>query len=191
MASHLSLDEASEAMRHALQETVRKNSFLFLVQAGLMIFAGLVALIYPLLSSVALAVLLGWLLILMGGAQLISLIGSTRVPHFWLQLLSAALAVLVGFLFVTNPGAAVETLALLMIIFFMIEGMSKIVFSLSVRPLKNWGWVLLSGIVGVLISLFLLSSPALSIVLFGILIGVQLVSEGIAIGWMAWHIRRG
>jgi uncharacterized membrane protein HdeD (DUF308 family) len=189
MAKPLSLDAASSAMREALQQTVRKNSLLFLVQAALMIVAGLAAFIYPLLSSVALAVFLGWMLIFAGIVQVISLIGATKVPHFWLQLVSAVLSVIIGFLFVRNPGVAVGTLALLLIVFFMVEGMSKVVFSLTVRPLANWGWVLASGVLGVLIALYLLSNPTLSLVMLGLFIGVQLISEGVAIGSMAWRAR--
>ena len=189
MAKPLSLDAASSAMREALQETVRRNSLLFLVQAALMIVAGLAAFIYPLLSSVALAVFLGWMLIFAGIVQVISLIGATKVPHFWLQLVSAVLSVIIGFLFVRNPGVAVGTLALLLIVFFMVEGMSKVVFSLTVRPLANWGWVLASGVLGVLIALYLLSNPTLSLVMLGLFIGVQLISEGVAIGSMAWRAR--
>ncbi len=139
MAKPPSLDAASSAMREALQETVRKNSLLFLVQAALMIMAGLAAFVYPLYSSVALAAFLGWMLIFAGVVQVISLIGATKVPHFWLQLVSAVLAVIIGYLFVRSPGAAVSTLALLLIVFFMVEGMSKVVISLTVRPLANWG----------------------------------------------------
>jgi uncharacterized membrane protein HdeD (DUF308 family) len=189
MAKPLSLDAASSAMREALQQTVRKNSLLFLVQAALMVVAGLAAFIYPLLSSVALAVFLGWMLIFAGIVQVISLIGATKVPHFWLQLVSAVLSVIIGFLFVRNPGVAVGTLALLLIVFFMVEGMSKVVFSLTVRPLANWGWVLASGVLGVLIALYLLSNPTLSLVMLGLFIGVQLISEGVAIGSMAWRAR--
>ncbi len=176
MAKPLSLDAASSAMREALQETVRRNSLLFLVQAALMVVAGLAAFVYPLLSSVALAVFLGWMLIFAGAAQVISLIGATKVPHFWLQLVSAVLSVVIGFLFVRNPGVAVGTLALLLIVFFMVEGMSKVVFSLTVRPLANWGWVLASGVLGVLIALYLLSNPTLSLVMLGLFIGVKLIS---------------
>ena len=174
-------------MREALQQTVRRNSLLFLLQAALMVVAGLVAFVYPLYSSVALAAFLGWMLIFAGIVQVISLIGATKVPHFWLQLVSAVLSVIIGFLFVRNPGVAVGTLALLLIVFFMVEGMSKVVFSLTVRPLANWGWVLASGVLGVLIALYLLSNPTLSLVMLGLFIGVQLISEGVAIGWMAWR----
>ncbi len=190
MAKPLSLDAASSAMREALQETVRKNSLLFLLQAALMVVAGLVAFVYPLYSSVALAAFLGWMLIFAGVVQVISLIGATKVPHFWLQLVSAVLSVIIGFLFVRNPGVAVGTLALLLIVFFMVEGMSKVVFSLTVRPLANWGWVLASGVLGVLIALYLLSNPTLSLVMLGLFIGVQLISEGVAIGSMAWQARK-
>ncbi len=190
MAKPPSLDAASSAMRKALQETVRKNSLLFLVQAALMVVAGLVAFVYPLYSSVALASFLGWMLIFAGVVQVISLIGATKVPHFWLQLVSAVLSVIIGFLFVRNPDVAVGTLSLLLIVFFMVEGMSKVVFSLTVRPLANWGWVLASGVLGVLIALYLLSNPSLSLVMLGLFIGMQLISEGVAIGSMAWQARK-
>lgn len=189
MADKISLSEASEAMRHALQDTVKRNAWLFLIQAALLVIAGAVAIIYPLFSSVALALFLGWVLIIVGILQVVSLIGSTKVPHFWLQLVSAVLAIIVGFLFVNNPGAAVETLILLLIVFFMVEGVSKIVFALSVRPLQNWGWVLASGVVGVLISAYLLGNPALSLWLLGIFTGIQLISQGVAIGSLALKAR--
>ncbi len=190
MPQLMTINEASAAMREALRETVKKHSSLFLLQAALMILAGIMAFAYPLLSSAALAVFLGWMLIFFGVSQIISLIGASQIPHFWLQLISAALAMLTGFLFVRNPGVAVGTMSLLMIVFFMVEGVSKIVFSLTVRPFPNWGWLLASGLLGVLIAVYLLSNPSLSIVVLGLLIGVQLVSEGAALGWMAWHAKR-
>lgn len=190
MTEPMSLDAAADAMRDALQKTVKYNSLPFLIQAALMLVAGIAAIAYPLLSSVALAIFLGWMLIIVGAVQAIALVGTTKVPHFWLQLISAALSVIIGIIFIRNPGGAVATLALLMIVYFMVEGMSKVVFALTVRPLENWGWVLASGLLGVAISLYLLSNPELSLVLLGILIGIQLISEGIAIGWMAWQARK-
>jgi hypothetical protein len=67
--------------------------------------------------------------------QGISLIGAQNVPNFWLQLVSAVLSIIVGVLFLHRPGEAVATLALLLIVFFMVEGFAKLVFSLT--PLKG------------------------------------------------------
>jgi len=46
----------------------------------------------------------------------------------------------------------------------MVEGISKVVFSLSVRLLPMWGWVLASGVLGVLIAFYLLGNSTLSLV---------------------------
>lgn len=181
-----SLEEASAAMAAAVRHTVRKHRLWYGLQGVLMVLAGLVAIFYPLASSVAVTVFLGWLLILVGVFQAIGLVGAGRVPHFWLQLVSVLLCILIGFLFVRNPAIGVSTLSLLMIIFFAAEGMAKVVFSLTIRPLPKWGWVLLSGILGLILSAFLLASPVTAIWVLGLLIGIQLAGEGAALAAMAW-----
>ena len=100
----------------------------------LLIVVGILAIIYPVITSAAAVVLLGWLLIISGALQGLSLIGARHVPHFWLQLISVILAVLVGLLFLRDPAQGMLTIALLLIVFFMMEGISKVVFALTIRP---------------------------------------------------------
>jgi uncharacterized membrane protein HdeD (DUF308 family) len=190
MTEEMTLDAAADAMREATRKTVRRGSLLYLIQGILLVIAGVLALVYPLITNIALVVFLGWMLLLSGIVQAVTLIGGGKTPDFWLQLISAALSVVVGFLFLRNPAVAVGTLVMLMSVFFMIEGISKTVFSLTIRPFPNWGWVLASGILGILIAVWLLANPGMSLLLIGILIGVQLVAEGIAIATMAWMARK-
>lgn len=190
MTEQITLNAAAEAMREATRKTVRRSSLLFLVQGVLLVVAGILALLYPLITNVAVAVFLGWMLLLCGMVQAVTLIGGGKTPDFWLQLISAALSMIVGFLFLKNPAAAVGALVMLMSVFFLIEGISKTVFSLTIRPFPNWGWVLASGILGILIAVWLLANPGMSILLLGVLIGVQLTAEGIAIATMAWMVRK-
>ena len=84
----LSLDAAAEVFREAMRDTVKRYSLWYLIQGVLLIAAGMLAIIYPVLSSAAVVVLLGWLLIISGVVQGLSLIGARHVPHFWLQLIS-------------------------------------------------------------------------------------------------------
>ena len=187
----MSLEAASEVMREAMRQTVKRHSLWYLIQSGLMILAGILALVYPIMSSVAVVIFLGWLLIISGVIQAISLIGATAVPHFWLQLVSVALFVIVGALFLRNPGESLLTLTLLVIVFFIIEGISKVIFSLTIRPFPNWGWVLLSGIVRIVLALILWASiPVTAIWLLGVLLGIELISEGLALGYLAWQVRK-
>ena len=62
----MSLDAAAQVMREAMRETVRRHSLWYLVQGGVIILAGILALVFPVASSFAAVLLLGWLLIISG-----------------------------------------------------------------------------------------------------------------------------
>jgi uncharacterized membrane protein HdeD (DUF308 family) len=186
-----SLESAARAMREAMRETVKRHSLWYLIQSALMVLGGILALFYPILSSFAVVLFLGWVLIISGIVQGISLIGAQNVPHFWLQLVSVVLSVIVGALFLRHPGEGLLTLTLLLIVFFMVEGISKIIFALTIRPFPNWGWVLISGVIGILLSFYLWASlPITAIWLLGVLLGIQLICEGVALGYLAWQARQ-
>ena len=122
--------------------------------------------------------------------QGISLFDARKVPHFWLQLVSVVLSVIVGVLLIRHRGQGLLVLTLLLLVYFMIEGISKVIFALTIRPFPNWGWVLASGIIGILLALYLLASlPVTAIWLLGVLLGIQLICEGAALAYLAWKVR--
>jgi uncharacterized membrane protein HdeD (DUF308 family) len=186
----MSLDTAAQVMREAMRETVNQHSLLYLVQGGVMVLAGILALVYPVASSFAVVALLGWLLIVIGFVQGLSLWDARNVPQFWLQLVSMLLSVMVGVLLIRHRGEGLLVLTLLLLVYFMIEGISKVIFSLTIRPFPNWGWVLASGLVGILVALYLWASlPVTAIWLLGVLLGIQLICEGVALSYLAWKVR--
>ena len=187
----ISLDAAAQVMREALRDTVKRYSLWYLIQGVLLVLAGLLALIYPLVASVAVIYLLGWVLIASGVLQGIGLIGAPKVPHFWLQLVSVVLSIVVGVLLLSNPEGGLLIMTLLLIVFFMAEGISKIVFALTIRPFPAWGWVFGSGLVGILLAFYLFASlPVSSDWVLGFLLGLLLVSEGAAMTYLAWRVRQ-
>lgn len=58
----VSIAEASDVFREALRNSVRRHSFWYLVQGIMLTVTGLLSVIYPVISSVAVVTLLGWLL---------------------------------------------------------------------------------------------------------------------------------
>jgi len=186
----MSLDAAAQVMREAMREKVKQHSLWYLVQGGVMILAGILALVYPVVSSFAAVFLLGCLLIVSGIVQGISLIDAREVPHFWLQLVSVVLSVIVGVLLIRHRGAGLLVLTLLLLVYFMVEGISKVIFSWTIRPFPNWGWVLASGIITILLAFYLWASlPITAVWLLGVLLGIQLICEGTALGYLAWTVR--
>ncbi len=127
-------------------------------------------------------------MIVSGVVQGISLIDARDVPHFWLQLVSVVVLVIVGVLLLRHRGAGLLTLLLL--VYFLVEGISKVIFSLTIRPFPNWGWVLASGVVTILVAFYLWASfPITAIWPLSVLLGIQLICEGAALGYLAWQVR--
>jgi uncharacterized membrane protein HdeD (DUF308 family) len=186
----ISLEAASEVMRQAMRDTVRRYSLWYLLQGVLMVVAGILALVYPLVASTAIIYLLGWVLILSGVVQGIGLIGARHVPHFWLQLISVAISIIVGVLLLREPEGGLLIMTVLLIVFFMVEGMSKVIFALTIKPFPAWGWVLASGLVGIALALYLFANlPVTAEWVLGFLLGILLVSEGAALTYLAWKVR--
>src|SRR6476659_155909 len=158
----ISVDAAAATMRDALRETVRRYSLLYLTQGVLMLVTGVLmlvtgvlALIYPWISSVTIVRLLGWFLIISGMLQGIGLISARAVPYFWLEVISSVLAIVIGLLLLRHIDAGILFFGVLFIVYFMIEGILKTMFALTIRPLPNWGLVLASGIIGIALSVYL------------------------------------
>lgn len=191
MAGEISVNQASAVLREAMRDTIRRRSRWYLVQGGILVVAGVVALVSPLLAALGAVLFLGWLLVFAGLGQGIGLIGATQVPYFWLQAVSAVLAVVVGWLLITRPEAGLAAGALLMVVFFMVEGVSRVVFALMIRPMQDWAWVLGSGVLGILAGIVLASNlPAAGSWLIGFLLGLHLIAIGGAQAWMAWKLRQ-
>jgi uncharacterized membrane protein HdeD (DUF308 family) len=188
----LSLDAAAEVYRAAAREAVGRFWLLYLVEGVLLVLAGLLAIVFPVFATQMAILAMGWLLVLSGLLQAISLLSARHSPTASLQLVSAALALLIGFLILRDPQQSVITVSLLFVIFFMIEGVSKLVWALTIRPMRGWLWVLLSGALGIALSVVLIANIAgVHPWLLALLVGAQLIGIGAAIGYLAWATRRG
>ncbi len=187
----VSVNEASAVLRAAVRDTIRKRSLLFMLQAAVMVLAGVLALIFPAFMSTGLLALLGWLLILSGIVKIVSLVGATQVPYFWLELVTVALEILVGYLLIANPAAGLVAVTFLMLVLFLIVGITRVVFALMIRPIPDWIWVLASGLVAIACALILFANlPEAATWLVGFLLGVELIAVGAAQGLMAWRVRK-
>ena len=191
MNNGISLESASQVMREAMRQTIKRYSMWYVVQGGLMMLAGAFAFMYPILPSSSVPRLLGWLLIVSGIVQGASLIGARNVPHFWVQLLSVVVSVIIGLMFLRVPGERLFVLSMLLIVYFITEGISKLILALTIRPLPNWHWVLASGLIGIMAAVLTWSKlPVTAIWVMCPLLGIVLLSEGAAIGYLAWQVRK-
>ncbi|HLM66076.1 MAG TPA: HdeD family acid-resistance protein [Longimicrobium sp.] len=187
----ITVNQAASILREAVRERIRERSLLFLIQGGLLVVAGVLALLFPLFFGEGVLMLIGWLLVLSGLVQGLGLIGSHQVPYFWLQMVSGVLGIVVGFLLISRPEAGLLAVALLLVVFFMVEAVARIAFALTIRPMQDWTYLLGSGVVGVIVAMILAANLGTAAHwLLGTLLGVYLVAAGGALGYLAWNLRR-
>src|SRR5690606_5063046 len=145
----------------------------------------------PLFAALGLIALLGWLLVAAGISEAVGLFGARHVPHCWLQAVSAVLAVAGGWGLIARPEAGLLATALARGVFLTVQGIGRVVFGLMLRPMEDWGWLVASGVLGVVLGVLLAANlGAASEWLIGLLLGLHLLATGGAMGWMAWKLRQ-
>ncbi len=150
------------------------------VAAGaVMVLLGLLAIAFADAAGHALLTLIGWLLIIGGGLQLAVAFRTRRWRGGSMGLLVPGLRVAVGILFLFAPGAWAASIALLLALFFLVDGAFRVLMALAARPAPGWGSILLGGCAALLLGLLILSEwPGNSAWVLGLLFGVHLLLDG-------------
>src|SRR5512140_244594 len=125
----------------------------FLVQGVLMAVLGILAAALPVVTTLAVEILIGWLLVIGGIWRAIWLARSSRMPGFAWSLAMAIVAISLGAMLVTMPLAGTLTLTMLLITFLLLEATGKILLALDLRKhSQSWHWVLAAGILDLLLA---------------------------------------
>ncbi len=114
--------------------------FIF-IEGLLFILLGTTAIVIPQIFTVAIALFLGWLILFGGLIQMMRALAFSSLPGFWLWLSIALLQIVLGLLLITNPLKGALTLTLILLVLFAVEGISKILFALLIKPFVNWSWI--------------------------------------------------
>ena len=142
---------------------------------------GVFALVFPVISTLAATVFVGWMLLISGGFALAGAFSVRGTGPFFGALLHALLSIAAGVFLLLSPlsGAVALTLPLGAIV--MIEGAFQMVMAFEMRPAQGWTALLISSIASIVLALLIIAGwPAISLVVLGVLLGVNFVSTGLA-----------
>ena len=145
----------------------------------LSIAGGIVALANPFGASLAATVIAGWMFILVGVLEIIGVFTDKGVRgKIWVVLLGA-LAIWVGISILNHPLAGMVTLTTVVAITFLVVGAFKAVFAFSLENRGAFWLVLLSGVVSIVLGAMILANfPMSAGAALGILLGIDLISNG-------------
>ena len=151
----------------------------FLALGIVLVVAGLAAIAFPFLSTIAAKIMLGWLFLIGGVVMILHAFNAPGWKGFIWELLIGILYLVAGAYLSFFPLTGLVTLAILLAALFIAEGVAEVIMAFQVRPHEGWGWLLLSGIaalaVGVMIGMDLPGSATWAL---GLLVGINLIFSG-------------
>ncbi len=152
----------------------------------LWIILGTLAIIMPFAATLAVEMVFGVLFLIGGIAQLVQAFRSKGWKVFALQVLGGLLALALGAILLFYPLQGVLTLTILLAAFFVAQGIVKIMAAFRQRPSAGWGWLMFSGILGVIVGVIIWAAlPEAAIWVLGLLVGIELIFSGWAMVMIA------
>jgi uncharacterized membrane protein HdeD (DUF308 family) len=158
-----------------------------------MVVLGVLAIIWPQISTLAVELYVGWIFLISGFLGLVTMFVASSVAGFLWSLLTAALSLFVGLLLLWHPVQGAVSLTLVLISFFIAEGIFQSVGAIRHREAlpDSWGWLLMSGLADLVLAAMLIWGwPSTATWALGLIVGLNLITSGLAIVMVAGAARR-
>jgi uncharacterized membrane protein HdeD (DUF308 family) len=178
----------------AITNSLRAHSKFFLIEGIVLIALGVIAVCVPPLATVAVEILIGWLILLSGVLGLVMTFQTRGSPGFAWSLLSAVVGIVVGIVLLIWPLSGVLSLTVMLTVFLTLEGVVSIMYAMAHRreSSSRWELMLVSGVVDLILAgLILAGLPGTAAWAIGLIVGINLLFGGVALVAIALQARSG
>ncbi len=163
-------------LHQRVEEKIAEYKGWYLLQSLTFVCAGILAMVLPSATGLAFGSVMGSLLIITG---LLKAFVSFKSHIHWWSMLSAAVCIAVGSLLVWPPASSLITISFLVAVFLLAEGLIEICLAFEYESAPKWGWLLLSGVISILLSLVLfIGGAGMALAVLGVMIGVSMLLYG-------------
>ena len=174
------------ALRARFERELRTHKGKYIFQATIFIILGILAAALPGATALSAELLIGTVLLMSGVFQLVLTLKSHM--HWW-SVLSALLSIVVGTIMVWKPFAGLLAIVTLIAIFMTMEGIFELMLAWQFRPLRNWSWMLFSGVVTLVLAAILwIGFPAFDVLYLGWVIAINLILYGLSLMMLVWRV---
>lgn len=159
-----------------------KSSVLLLGIGALSLLGGLVALLNPLAATLTAEMLTGYLFMAIGVLMLLSIFSDDSWGSRLLSLVLGIAVLAIGVNLVSNPLQGVLQLTVVVAILMLFIGLLRIVFAFRLESAGLKALLILSGVISLALGAMILTSfPFSAAVVLGILLAIELISNGISL----------
>jgi uncharacterized membrane protein HdeD (DUF308 family) len=164
---------------HGPATIIKKASGWFIAMAVVFIILGIYAIAEPAVAGVAVAILVGWLLILGGVAHVSTAFSGGGAGRVIWQVILGIIYVIGGVYFLTHPLLGLGTLTLLLAVIILAEAALEFIAYFRMRREGGSVWQLINGLITLLLGgLIWVHWPSSSVWAIGTLVGVNLLMTG-------------
>jgi uncharacterized membrane protein HdeD (DUF308 family) len=163
----------------SLADSIKANATGMTLLGIAMLILGALAVAAPLWTGVAVALLVGLLVLAAGIAQCAFSFQAGSFGQKLLGLLLGLLTAICGVVMVAHPVLHLSFLTLAIAAYFLVAGLFEAISALGVRPLRGWGWILVGGLLSVLLGGFIWAQwPLSGAWAIGVLVGIKVMFLG-------------
>lgn len=163
-------------------QELKKAGGLSMLLGILLVVLGVLALGSPLITGLAVAYTVGFLILVAGVGQTFYAFQAERWQDGILKFVVGALGIVAGVLVIAHPLFSLGWLTLVLAAYLFIDGIFGIILAFQVRPERGWGWMLFSGVIAVLAGILIWRQwPLSGAWLIGLLVGIKIIFAGWAI----------
>jgi uncharacterized membrane protein HdeD (DUF308 family) len=182
----------SDDLRRDVASAIHAHWGLFLFEGIVLVLLGFAAIVLPVVATLAFTLVIGWLFLISGGVGLVTTFWMRSAPGFWWALLSAVIALAAGVILILWPISGVLSLTLVLIAFFVVEGVATLMYAFEHKAQLSgrWGWMLASGVVDLILAGIIFAGlPGTAAWALGLLVGINMLFGGTAMIGMALAAR--
>jgi uncharacterized membrane protein HdeD (DUF308 family) len=163
-----------------------KNWWLFLILGLVSVIAGILAIVYPDITLLALGLFAGISLLMIGIMEIVEAIAGSPDSRA-LTAIVGVLSLLAGLVCLRRPGESLLALVIVLGFWLIVEGVVKFIRSFS--ELEDRALIMMLAILDIVLGILILALPDLSLVTLAILFAISLLARGVFAMITAFRLR--
>ena len=172
-------------------EQLKKHTKFLKWEGFFLIILGCVAIAMPLMFSATIEMMLAILFIIGGVGGVLRAVSVKNLPGRGISIILYLLFIVVGFFLIKRPMAGIMTLSVILATCFIVSGVFKVVFALTMKRVKRWGWSLFDGLISIALGGIVFAEWPYSAAWFiGLLAGIRFIFLGNAMIMIATGLQK-
>jgi uncharacterized membrane protein HdeD (DUF308 family) len=168
-------------MTEVVASPIRKASGWGIAFAVLIILAGLFAIVLPFAAGIAIAVVIGWLLVVSGVFHIADAFHAKGAGSFFWRLLVGLVFIIGGLDIAFVPLRGLFTLTFVLAVILLVQGVIGVTSWFRHRTMHGAGWVLFNALINILLGgIIWYDGAGAAVWLIGTLVGINLIFNGIS-----------